>query len=243
MIPGTSTICQKKNCEMKSPVDIVDGRIVDYDPRTQELIIKARYTDYHMMFKRQYKDCKVQLLDGRPLSDKQRKAVYALLREISDYTGQGLSPTKDEMKRKFMREELGDTSEDAFSLSKASMSLVCAFQRYLVRFMLDYDIPSRVPLLNYVDDVHDYLYSCLISRKCCICGQQADLHHEEAVGAGRDREEIIHAGMLDEAAHEASAHDIPDTPVLCAVQLFLRIPQAGQRGFSGLNGLTDFFAF
>ena len=50
---------------MKSPVDIVDGRIVDYDPRTQELTIKARYTDYHMMFKRQYKDCKVQLLDGR----------------------------------------------------------------------------------------------------------------------------------------------------------------------------------
>ena len=104
---------------MKSPVDIVDGRIVDYDPRTQELIIKARYTDYPMMIKRQYKDCKVQLLDGRPLSDKQRKAVYALLREISDYTGQGLSPTKDEMKRKFMREELGDTSEDTFSLSKA----------------------------------------------------------------------------------------------------------------------------
>ena len=60
---------------MKSPVDIVDGRIVDYDPKTQELIIKARYTDYPMMFKRQYKDCKVQLLDGRPLSDKQRKAV------------------------------------------------------------------------------------------------------------------------------------------------------------------------
>ena len=133
---------------MKSPVDIVYGRIVDYDPRTQELIIKARYTDYPMMIKRQYKDCKVQLLDGRPLSDKQRKAVYALLREISDYTGQGLSPTKDEMKRKFMREELGDTSEDTFSLSKASMSLVCAFQRYLVRFMLEYDIPSKAPLLN-----------------------------------------------------------------------------------------------
>ena len=37
---------------MKSPVDIVDGRIVDYDPRTQELIIKARYTDYPMMIKR-----------------------------------------------------------------------------------------------------------------------------------------------------------------------------------------------
>ena len=196
---------------MKSPVDIVDGRIVDYDPRTQELIIKARYTDYPMMIKRQYKDCKVQLLDGRPLSDKQRKAVYALLREISDYTGQGLSPTKDEMKRKFMREELGDTSEDTFSLSKASMSLVCAFQRYLVRFMLDYDIPSKAPLLNYVDDVQDYLYSCLVSRKCCICGKQADLHHEDAVGAGRDREEIIHEGMLALPLcrlHHTEAHTI-----------------------------------
>ena len=100
------------------------------------------------------------------------------------------------MKLNFMREELGDTSEDTCALSIASMSFVCAFQRYLVRFMLDYDIPSKAPLLNYVDDVQDYLYSCLVSRKCCICGKRADLHHEDAVGAGRDREEIIHEGML-----------------------------------------------
>ena len=34
-----------------------------------------------------------------------------------------------------------------------------------------------------------------MSKKCCICGLPSDLHHVDAVGAGRDRTEIIHEGM------------------------------------------------
>lgn len=53
-----------------------------------------------------------------------------------------------------------------FSLSNAPMSLVCAFQRFLVHFMLDWDIPCSIPLLEFVDDVQDYLYACLVAKKC-----------------------------------------------------------------------------
>lgn len=180
---------------MKSPTETVKGRIVGYDERTGELLIRARYDDWVTMTRREFKECLVQPIDSRPLSDKQRRACYALLREISDYTGMGQEQTKELMKLKFLAEELQETADRIFSLSNAPMSLVCAFQRFLVRFILDWDIPCNFPLLNFVDDVQDYVYTCLVNKKCCVCGARADLHHVDHVGMGRNRNEIIHEGM------------------------------------------------
>lgn len=197
---------------MKTPNDIVKGRITNIDEHGV-LTIKANYDDWYTLTKRGYSECLVQLVDSRPLSDKQRKMCYALLREISDYTGQGIDPTKEWMKIKFLTEDLEETADKIFSLSNAPMSLVCAFQRFLVNFILDWDIPCRIPLLEYVDDVGDYLYHCLVTKKCCICGLPTDLHHIERVGMGRSRDEIIHEGM--EALplcrkHHDEAHTMPD---------------------------------
>lgn len=196
---------------MKTPVDIVQGTITGYDERSGVLTIKASYPDWPIMVKRGYKTCNIQLIDSRPLSDRQRRACYALLREIGDYTGQGTDSTKEWMKLKFLAEDLGETADKIFSLSNAPMSLVCAFQRFLVRFILEWDIPTRFPLLGMVDDIADYVYACLINRKCAVCGARADLHHVDHVGMGRDREEIIHEGM--EAlplcrAHHQECHTI-----------------------------------
>ena len=196
---------------MKNPVDTVKGRIVDYDSRTGELVIRAYYPDWPIIFKREYKDCSIRLIDSRPLSDKQRKTCYVLLRDIARFTGQGLSSTKEEMKQKFLKEDLCETDIQHFSLSDAPVSMICAFQRYLVRFLLDYDIPSSIPLLDFVDDIQDYIYACIVHQKCCVCGRAAELHHVDHVGAGRDREEIVHAGMEVLPLcrrHHTEAHDI-----------------------------------
>lgn len=180
---------------MRTPCDTVKGRIVGYDEKRGELLIRAPYDDIFTMCKREYKQCLVQPIDSRPLSDKQRRACYALLREISDYTGQDVHSTKEYLKIRFLADDFGETADKIFSLSNAPMSLVCAYQRYLIRFILDYDIPCRFPLLDFVDDVADYIYSCIVNKKCCVCGRRADLHHSDHVGMGRDRNEIIHEGM------------------------------------------------
>ena len=180
---------------MKSPLDVVKGRIVGYDEKRQELLIRAPYDDYFTLTKREYKQCNIQLIDGRTLSDKQRKACYALLGEIAEYSGMSKGQAKELMKLKFLADELQETADSIFSLSNAPMSLVCAFQRFLVRFIIEWDIPCNFPLLEFVDDISDYVYSCLINKKCCICGMRADLHHVDHVGMGRNREEIVHEGM------------------------------------------------
>ena len=198
---------------MHSPIENVKGKIVDYNPQTSELTIKAIYPNWPMMLKREYKECLVQPIDGRKLSDKQRRTCYALLRAISDYTGQGVESTKEYMKLRFLVEDLEQTNAKIFSLATASMSLVCAYQRYLVRFILDFDIPCNFPLLDFVDDVADFIYYSLVTKKCCICGAPTDLHHIDRVGMGRNRHDIIHEGLEVLPLcreHHTEAHTMPD---------------------------------
>lgn len=179
---------------MKNPVDVVTGEVLDINP-DGTVNIRAYYNDWPTFVKRGYRQCRIQFIDSRKLSDKQRRTCYGLIRQISNYTGMGMDQTKEYMKLKFLAEDLEETADQIFSLSDAPMSLVCAFERFLVRFILDWDIPCSFPLLDFVDDTADYLYACLSSKKCCICGRKADLHHCGHVGMGRDREDIIHEGM------------------------------------------------
>lgn len=115
---------------MKTPIDIVRGKIVDVDEHGV-MTIKAKYDDWRTMLRRDYKECNIQMIDSRPLSDKQRRTCYKLLREISNFTGMGIDPTKEYLKLKFLAEDLQVTADHIFSLSSAPMSLVCAFQRFL----------------------------------------------------------------------------------------------------------------
>lgn len=180
---------------MKTPYDAVKGRIVNYDERTHEMTIVAKYDDVFTMLKRDYQTCLVQLEDSRPLSDKQRRMCYALLNDIADYSGATVDQAKEWTKIKFLVEDMEQTADQIFSLSNAPMSLVCAYQNFLIDFILSWDIPCSRPLLEIVDDVESYVYSCLVNKKCCICGQHSDLHHCDHVGMGRNREEIVHEGM------------------------------------------------
>lgn len=198
---------------MQKPVETVKGKIVDYNPRTQELTIKAVYANWATMLHREYKECLIQPIDSRRLSDKQRRMCYALLREIGEFTGQGPDQTKEWMKIKFLAEDLQETAGRIFSLGNAPMSLICAFQRYLIRFILEWDIPCRLPLLNYVDDIPDYIYRCLATKKCCLCGGPTELHHIDRIGMGRDRGDVIHEGLEVLplcCLHHGEAHTMPD---------------------------------
>lgn len=206
---------------MKTPVDTVVGTIVDVDERGT-MTIKAHYDDWPTLVKRGYRECRIELIDSRPLSSKQRRMCWAMIGEIADWQGDMRSATGRALAREFVNDarkldflisELGENADKLFSLSNASMSLVAAYQRYLVRFIVSNDIPTKKPMLEYVDDVADYVYSCLINKRCCVCGRAADLHHVERVGMGRSRTGICHEGMEVLPLcreHHTEAHTMPD---------------------------------
>lgn len=174
-------------------IDRVKGKITNYDERRGIVTIEAPYTDFARMCRREYKEVEITMLDSRPLSEKQRKSCYAMLREIAVWSGYEPDEIKDMMKYNFIGSLVEDMRQ--FSLSDAPMSLVAAFQSFLARFIVAHDVPTRRPMLEYVDDIDDYVLACLTQKKCCICGKKADLHHVDSVGMGRDRTEIVHEGM------------------------------------------------
>ena len=178
---------------MASVVDRIKGKITGYDERRGVVHIEAPYEDFATMCRREYKEVEITMLDSRPLSDRQRKSCYAMLREIAVWSGYGSDEIKDIMKFNFIASLVEDMN--SFSLHDAPMSLVAAFQTFLARFIIAHDVPTRRPMLEYVDDIDDYVLACLTQKKCVICGKKADLHHVDSVGMGRDRDEIIHEGM------------------------------------------------
>lgn len=176
------------------------------------MMIFCPYTDYATLLNRKYAKCLIQLKDERPLSHKQRNACYALLKAISDWSGMDKTDTKEYFKLKFLAEDIAETGEKIFSLSDAPMSLICAFQRYLVDFIVSNDVPCDFDVLNFVDDVPAYVYSCVAHKKCIICGARADLHHSDhKVGIGRDRDAINHLDMPVQSlcrVHHQLAHEM-----------------------------------
>jgi len=155
-------------------------------------------------------DAEIRFDDGRTITSDQRKKAYALIGEISRWSGFLPEEAKEWLKFYFTS-EYGQF--DYFSLSDCSVTSAREFISYLVEFCLKNNVPCREPLMSLADDIDKYLYSCLANKRCCICGQPSDFHHCEGsrIGMGRDREEIplLNAyGMALCRKHHTECHTI-----------------------------------
>jgi hypothetical protein len=157
------------------------------------------------------KECYVDYIDSRPLSDKQRKMCYALINAIAEWSGSSPQDIKEAFKLEFWADKVDTLADKIFSLSNAPMSLVAEFQKFLIVFVLENDVPTKFPLIDYVDDIDHYVYMCLIHKKCAICGKKAELHHIDTIGLGNDRTQINHIGKEAISLcreHHKEFHDI-----------------------------------
>lgn len=171
---------------------MIKGRILSVSEDGTAVI--AAPIDTYILTHRKVKEAYIDYIDSRPLSDKQRRMCYALINAIAEWSGETTEGTKTALKLEFWQSHIDTLADKIFSLSNAPMSLVAEFQRYLVRFIIDNDVPLKFPLLDYADDIKDYTYACLIHKKCVICGKHADLHHIDAIGMGNDRNDVQHIG-------------------------------------------------
>nr|DAW41902.1 MAG TPA: Putative HNHc nuclease [Caudoviricetes sp.] len=171
---------------------IQKGKIIDIDENGVVTIVAQ--SDLYLMTHREIKECYIDFIDGRKLSDKQRRMCYSLINAIADWSGSSTQDIKESFKMEFWADKIDTLAEKVFSLSNAPMSLIAEFQKFLINFIIENDVPLKYSLLNYVDDIDNYVYMCLIHKKCCICGKKADLHHVDSVGMGNDRTEVQHEG-------------------------------------------------
>jgi hypothetical protein len=166
-----------------------------------EIVILARLPNLERAIDRQYNEVEVIFQDGRKISPEQRRKVYALLGEIAEFVdgfrnSETIEDAKNQRKWEFILQSMEATERKMFSLADCSMTIAREFISYLIDFIIKNDIPSSVSLLDNCEDIGAYIYACLVNKKCCICGQAADLHHVEGsrIGQGNDRNDVHHLG-------------------------------------------------
>jgi len=126
--------------------------------------------------------------DGRYISSKQQRAIFAIIRDISNWWADDR-----EFTRKWFQEEFCFVYDmDSFSLSHqkdncASVTVGRHFITFLLEECLKHSIPLRECGLTLTDDTDRYLYLCLKYRKCCVSGRDGEVHHVDAIGIGRNR--------------------------------------------------------
>ena len=176
-------------------MEIIRGRIEDYGA-DGSVYIRAIIPDIGRACLRKYDEVQVGLPDGRRITPEQRRKAYALMNEIAEWMGDVPEYVKRLMKIEFMVRRMQAIKKELFSLSDCDVTTAKEFITYLIDFIIEHDVPTRTPLIELCDDINRYVYACLMHKKCAVCGKaHADLHHTQAIGAGRDRDDILQLGM------------------------------------------------
>ena len=175
-------------------MEIIRGRIEDYGA-DGSVYIRAIIPDIGRACLRKYDEVQVGLPDGRRITPEQRRKAYALMNEIAEWMGDIPEYVKRLMKIEFMVSRMQAIKKELFSLSDCDVTTAKEFITYLIDFIIEHDVPTRKPLIELCDDINRYVYACLICKKCAVCGRHAELHHVTAIGAGRNRNEVLQIGM------------------------------------------------
>ena len=177
------------------------------------MVIKSAVPDIDRAILRRYADVDVGFNDGRYISSKQRRAIYALISEIADFVGDDVESQKETMKMDFVIHHMQAMERKIFSLANTDMTTARLFQTYLIDFIIKHDIPTKISLLENNDDIAHFVYACLANKKCAICGKAAQVHHcdGDRIGMGNDRTEVHHLGRmvlpLCAEHHDSCHHD------------------------------------
>ena len=199
------------------------GYITDYDSNTDTLYIAVPlHGGIDILNEKVSDEVEVALTPSALVSPQQRRKVFSLIREITDYISgetsrneirstlcalklQYLMDTADEESVRFVLTDNYCRLQgiDLFSLSPnnencASRELASDFIDWLINLCVENAIPCMDTLLNRCEDVDRYVYACVANRRCAICGKKADIHEVETVGSGRNRRKIGHLGQLVE---------------------------------------------
>lgn len=136
------------------------------------------------------KYAEIRIDDGRAITSLQRRKAYATIRDISSWTGYLPEEQKEWLKYLYIER----TGNPYFSLSDCSMDTA----REFINVILDYALEEGIPLsdrgIERTDDIGRYLYSCIKNKRCAVCGRPGEIHHVDAIGAGRDRRHVDDSG-------------------------------------------------
>lgn len=147
---------------------IITGEIIENNDG--QILISAKVPAY-LIGKQNIRTVEIEIVDGRTISRAQQKKFWATMGDICDYTGYD----QDQARQLFELMYMAKTGCDWFSLSNVDMTTASDFIQFVIDFCLEHDIPIK-DALERSPDVGRYLYMCLATRTCVLCGKKAITH-------------------------------------------------------------------
>ena len=134
----------------------------------------------------------LKLDDNRRISAKQQKRIYLTIKDIANHLGYFPKEAEQLLIDNFNISH----NENLTCIPECSMDLARKFLAYLLEFCLQFNVPLSDYAINRIDSIESYISLCLMYRKCCICGDVADIHHalDDKVQMGNNRHKINHIG-------------------------------------------------
>lgn len=140
-------------------------------------------------------NAEIRFDDMRRISAAQRKKIYALIGDITKWYGNMYAWEKEGVKEMMKWHFMADAGYDYFSLSTVDMTTAKEFISWLIEFCLINGVPLEKEAYLQAEDITRYVYACIEKKICCVTGSHEDvtLHHVDAIGMGRDRNNVDHA--------------------------------------------------
>ena len=135
-------------------------------------------------------DVNIEIQDGKKITVKQRKKIFALVNDIEGHTGQ----PRDWLRLMFQDYvSLLKGYSKRLSLSDCTRKQAGELIDVITLWIFENDIPLNYKTSNLMKSDNYFIYMCVKNRICTICGEKnAQLAHYHAVGRGRNRRKIDH---------------------------------------------------
>ena len=151
----------------------------------------------------------IQVVDPFKITGKQRRKIFALVKDIEAHTGQPM----DYMRHlfiEFVRTYYG--YDKHISLSDCTRTQANQIIEVTLDWIFHNDIPLAYKTSDLLKQDKSFLYWATVNRNCIICGKQnSQIAHYHAVGRGRNRKKIEHFDNKVLALcnfHHKEQHDI-----------------------------------
>ncbi|HAR5680406.1 TPA: hypothetical protein I1465_002651, partial [Staphylococcus pseudintermedius] len=132
----------------------------------------------------------VNVVDPFKITGKQRRKIFALVKDIEEHTGQPMDYMRH-MFIEYVRTYYG--YDERISLSNCTRTQASQIIEITLDWTFHNDIPLSYKTSNLLKQDKAFLYWSTVNRNCVICSKpHAELAHYHAVGRGRNRRKIDH---------------------------------------------------
>ena len=133
-------------------------------------------------------DVNIEIQDGKKITVKQRKKIFALLNDIYLFTGQ----PQEDLRQQFQFYLEMIKGYERISLTNTTRRIASELIEVILAWTFEHDIPLNYKTSDLMKNDQTFLYLATVHRKCVICGKYGELAHYHAVGRGRNRRKIDH---------------------------------------------------